>query len=219
MTAGRGLLITFEGVDKAGKTTQVGRLAAFLREMGIEPVITREPGGTPLAEELRRLVVSGGDDQEMLPLTETLLLAAARAEHVAKVLLPALAQGRVVLCDRFIDSTVAYQGYGLGVDMELIHRLNRLTTQERWPDLTFLLDVSPAEATARGTAAGNDRIERRDSDFHRRVRQGFLEEAAQPRNRQRVVVVDGAGSEDEVARWIAAVLVSRFGSRLQGDAR
>lgn len=219
MTAGPGLLITFEGVDKAGKTTQVRRLAAFLRDMGIDPVITREPGGTPLAEELRRLVVSGSEDMDMLPLTETLLMAAARAEHVAKVLLPALAQGRVVLCDRFIDSTVAYQGYGLGVDMELIHRLNRVTTQERFPDLTFLLDVSPEDTAARGTAAGNDRIERRDGDFHSRVRRGFLAEAAQSRNRDRVVVVDGAAAEEAVARRIQETLLSRFGTLLKGDSR
>src|SRR5690606_3753374 len=150
---------------------------------------------------------------------ETLLMAAARAEHVAKVLLPALAQGRVVLCDRFIDSTVAYQGYGLGVDMELIHRLNRLTTQERFPDLTFLLDVSPTEAAARGNAGANDRIERRDGDFHRRVRQGFLAEAAEPRNRDRVVVVDGTGDVDGVAGRIAGILMDRRGPPLQGDSR
>ena len=185
-----GLFVTFEGGEGAGKTTQVARLAARLRERGLEPVLTREPGGTPVAEGVRALLL----DTQHRPtaLAEAFLMEAARAELVSGVIRPALASGRVVLCDRYDDSTLAYQGAGRGLDADVLRTLNRAATGGLVPGLTLLFDLDPAVGLARraGASGATNRLDREPADFHARVRARFLELArAEP---GRFVVLDAA---------------------------
>jgi dTMP kinase len=173
-----GLFITFEGGEGTGKSTQIARLAARLRPRGLEPVITREPGGTPLAERIRTLLLETSPPPAAL--AEALLMEAARAELVAAVIRPALAAGRVVLCDRYDDSTLAYQGAGRGLDATMLRELNRVATGGLVPALTLLFDLDPAAGLARRAGAGEatNRLDREPSDFHARVRARYLELAA-----------------------------------------
>lgn len=170
----RGFFITFEGGDRSGKTTQIDSLRVFLEGKGFPCLLTREPGGTVLGEKIRGLLLDTMDEPPD-HMTEALLFAASRAHLVSRVIEPALAGGRTVICDRFADSTLAYQGYGLGMDPEFLALLNRGVTGGLVPDLTFLLDVDPAETAARWAGSADDRISRRDLAFHRRVRHGYLE--------------------------------------------
>jgi dTMP kinase len=189
-----GRFISFEGGERSGKSTQIAVLAERLRRSGLEPVLTREPGGTPLGEVLRDLLLH---DQRAprAPEAEALLYAAARAELVAAVIRPALAAGRVVISDRYVDSSLAYQAYGLGLDVEYVRAVNRGATGGLMPDLTILLLDADY-----GRDAPRDRIERRDEAFHRRVREGYLRlAAAEP---QRFVVVEGRAPVEEVARRV-----------------
>jgi len=211
-----GFFITFEGIEGCGKTTQLQRLAANLRATGHEVLVTREPGGCPIADALRALLLDSANSA-MAPATELLLYAAARAQHVAEVIRPALDAGRIVLCDRFSDATLAYQGYGRGFDRPLIRELNRTATDGLTPDLTLLLDF-PAEeglARARRRNAGSDgpdegRFEAESLAFHRRVRDGYLEVAsAEPRFR----IIDARGDLAAVAERIDAALPSRLPGR------
>jgi len=176
----RGLFITLEGGEGAGKSAQAAALAERLEARGRGAICTREPGGTRLGERLREMLLGLSDEtHEPDPLTETILFAAARAELVASVILPALTLGEVVLCDRFADSTVAYQGYGRGVDLALIEQINRVATHGLRPRLTVLLDLPAADGLARAAPGGlNDRFEQEDIDFHERVRAGYQELAA-----------------------------------------
>ncbi|MBE3590551.1 MAG: dTMP kinase [Firmicutes bacterium] len=192
--------ITFEGGERAGKTTQARLLWERLRERGIPALFLREPGSTPLGEALRHILLSG--EYDMAPRTEALLMAAARAEMVATVLEPALAAGTWVICDRYADSSLAYQGGGLELGLEAIRRLNDWATGGRWPDLTFLFDADPAAARRRRDGEG-DRIERRAAGFHERVREAYLQlAAAEPR---RFVVIDAALPQEVIAErvWTA----------------
>jgi dTMP kinase len=168
----RGKFITFEGIDGAGKSTHIEHVAASLRARGLEVILTREPGGTPLGEKLRELLLSQPMDLE----TETLLMFAARREHVAKVIEPALARGAWVVSDRFTDATRAYQGAGRGVSMEKIEELARWTHPVTNPDLTFVFDL-PAEVAAQRLSASRDldRFEQEQAAFHMRVREGYLQ--------------------------------------------
>ncbi|WP_211662100.1 dTMP kinase [Neomoorella glycerini] len=199
-----GLFITLEGPDGSGKTTQMERLECFLRRRGFTVECTREPGGTPLAEAIRQLLLEpryGPIDAR----AEILLYAAARAQHVAERIRPALAAGKVVLCDRFTDSSIAYQGYGRRLGVELVRQVNSLATSGLLPDLTLLIDV-PVElglARRRGKSAA-DRLEREDLAFHRRVRQGYLELSRL--ESQRVHLIDGTGSPDAVWSQIEKVV-------------
>lgn len=211
----RGKFITFEGGEGAGKSTHAKRLAAFLEGHGREVTRTREPGGSGGGEEIRKLVVEGAPGR-WTPLTETFLYAAARADHVARLIEPALAAGRWVISDRFTDSTVAYQGYGQGQDVATIERINALATGGLKPDLTVLLDLPVDEGLARagkraddGPAAGReDRYERMDRSFHQRLRDGFLAiAAAEP---TRCVVIDATRPVDDVAAAIAAAVAERL---------
>ena len=200
------MFITLEGGEGAGKSTQARRLAAALDAAGHPALLTREPGGAPGAEVLRALLLSGGHDWS--PPAETYLHFAARAEHLARTVLPALAAGTVVVCDRFADSTMAYQGYGLGADRMLIAALTRLLP--RRPDLTLVLQVSPAAATARMAGRGlpSDRYEAMDAGFHRRVAAGFLAiAAAEP---ERCLVLDGDGSPEDVQAAVWAAVSARL---------
>ena len=182
----RGRFISFEGVDGAGKSTQVHAVAAALQARGLDFIVTREPGGTPLGEAVRSLVLG----QEMAPMTETLLMHAARSEHVLQVIAPALAAGKWVICDRFADASYAYQGYGRGVPLERLAQLGAWVQAGQQPDLTVLVDVAPAEAQRRRERArAADRFEKESLDFFERVRAGYgARAAAEP---HRFLLIDG----------------------------
>ena len=198
----RGKFITFEGPEGGGKSTQVKTLAEWLRKQGKKVVVTREPGGTRMSELIRALV---RDEMEDPPVTrcEVLLFLAARAQVVSQVIRPALAHGEWVVCDRFADSTFAYQGYGRGIDVQLLKNFNDFVTEGLVPDLTILLDVPPEVSRTRlaarqaSTSDTGDRIEAAGEMFHRRLREGFLDLAkAEPK---RFTVIDASKSIDKVA--------------------
>jgi len=198
----KGVFITFEGVEGCGKTTQIERLHDYLRCQGYAVEVTREPGGTPIAETIRKVLLDT-DNDTLAPVTELLLYEAARAQHVAERIRPALAAGAVVLCDRFADSTTAYQGAGRSLSFEEVNRLHQLATQGVWPDLTFLIDLPVNIGFQRVSLRGAvDRIEREAQAFHERVRQGFLELAH--REPERITIVDGMHSVETVAGAIRA---------------
>ena len=201
----RGVFITFEGVDGAGKTTQIRNAREWFEERGFEVVMTCEPGGTPLGAELRRLVQNGPDDID--PRTEALLYAADRAYHVATVVRPALARGAVVLGDRYTDSSLAYQGAARSLGVGEIAAMSAWATGGLSPRTTFLLDLPPEVGAGRRTNAP-DRMERESADFHERVRREYLRLAdAEP---DRIVVIDAVGTREEVFSEIRGVLVERF---------
>jgi len=200
--------IVLDGVEGCGKSTQLARLAASLREAGHDPVLTHEPGGTPIGEAIRALLLSP-DHPEMDPLTEAFLFCASRAQHVRQVIAPALEAGRVVLCDRFDASTFAYQGHAGGVGVDVVERVNAEATGGLAPDLTVILDLDPAEGMRRkfgegASANGADRIERNALAFHQRVREGFLLYAE--RHADRCAVVNADRPPDEVFADIAALV-------------
>lgn len=202
-----GRFITFEGGEGAGKSSQMRRLGDALKARGVAVHQTREPGGSPAAEDIRALLVSG-DAARWTPRAELLLHYGARMEHVETVVRPALADGKWVLCDRFHDSTMAYQGYGHGVSAGLISQLHRLLLGDFLPDLTFILDVPAAQGLARARSCGEDRYERMDQAFHERLRQGFLEIAG--REPERCRVIDATNDEDRVHRDILGFLDDRL---------
>lgn len=200
--------IVFEGPEGAGKSTQVVRLAGRLRRAGLRATVTREPGGTPTGDAIRELVLHA--DVEIDPLVEFLLYSASRAQHVREVIRPALERGEVVLSDRFAGASVAYQGYGRGLDLDFVRDLNRRATDGLSPDLTVLLDLDPAEGLRRVAGRGSeDRLEREDLAFHRRVRDGFLELA---RHDPSWLVLDASGPADTIADavWTAAAKRCRW---------
>jgi dTMP kinase len=202
--------VTFEGIEGSGKTTQVRRLSAYLKEKGVPHRVTREPGGTKLADEIRSLLLSPREEP-VFPETELLLYEAARSQHVRGVILPALSSGQAVLCDRFYDSTSAYQGFSRGIDVPRIEELNAFASGGVSPDLTFLLDVSPEDGFARlrGRGVRPDRIEAESVEFHRRVRGGYL--SLQARDPARILRIDGSLPADEVFRLIRGAVSGRFG--------
>ena len=201
-----GLFVTFEGGEGSGKTTQLRLLANRLRALPEEVIETRDPGGTPIGKEIRTLLLSR-DSTPMAEAAELFLYEASRAQLVREVISPALARVAVVLCDRFTDSTVAYQGFGRGLDLMLIQRLNQLATDGLTPDLTILLDLDPGVGLARcmrsssGEAASRDRIEAEPLHFHRRVREGYLELARQEPERIRPIDAALSVAEIETAVW------------------
>ena len=200
------VFITFEGIEAAGKSTLIAALADDLRSSGVDVLVTREPGGTSLGDLIRRMVLAPGAVID--PLAEALLMNASRAQHVADVVGPALRAGTTVLCDRFFDATLAYQGYGRGLDVEMLLELCLIATQRIAPDLTFLLDLAPEVSLARVQARGaSDRLEREDLAFHARVRAGYLEVAR--RFPGRVVVVDAALPAPEVAALARGIVADR----------
>ncbi len=208
----RGKFITFEGPEGGGKSTHIRELAEQLRAEGHTVLVTREPGGTLLAEKIRGLLREELDDPPVTR-SEVLLFLAARAQVVSQVIRPALARGEWVLCDRFADSTFAYQGYGRGIDVGLLKNLNDFATESLEPDLTILLDVPLEVSKARlaerqaATATVADRIEQAGVMFHRRLREGFLELArAEP---ERFVTIDSSGDRAEVSAAVLAA-VRRF---------
>jgi len=212
--SGNGCFITFEGGEGAGKTTQINLLAAKLGEMGRTVVITREPGGTPLGNRIRRELVCITDD-EPSPRAELLLYEADRAHHVEKVILPALEAGSVVLCDRYADATLAYQGWGRGLDQQLITELNRAATGGLSPARTLWLDLDPEEGVSRSlkreACSGEEpeaRFEREEALFHHRVREGYR--AIMEAEPGRVRLVDAVGGVEEVFARVWAELEDLF---------
>ena len=208
-----GIFITFEGVDKAGKSTQIQKLAEHFRQLGREVLCTREPGGTPLCEELRDLVMKRRQEG-ISSETELLLFSASRAQLLREVIWPALERNAVVLCDRFADSTTAYQGYARGMDQEFIRHLNAFALAGRWPDMTILLDLTVEESFKRldrvlqETASDSDRFEVEGRRFHEAVRNGFLQIAKE--NPRRVVVFSAANSVEKIADDIWNAVSGRF---------
>ncbi|MCX2861601.1 dTMP kinase [Paucibacter sp. PLA-PC-4] len=202
--SGSARFISFEGIDGAGKSTHIQTLSQRLRERGAELVNTREPGGTPLAETLRGLFLHSGMDE----LTEALLVFAGRRDHLVKVIEPALAVGKTVVCDRFADASFAYQGYGRGMDLAVLSSLEQWVLQGRQPDLTLWFDL-PAEMAAQRRAAAReaDRFEQQDLDFFERVRAGYAARAAAAP--ERFARIDASGSIASVAAQITAVLEAR----------
>jgi dTMP kinase len=205
----RGRFITFEGGEGAGKSTQVRMLASRLRAAGREVIATREPGGSPGAEAIRKLLVEGATDR-WGPLPETLLFLAARSDHVANAIEPALAAGNWVICDRFTDSTVVYQGMVRGLGIQRVRALQELSVTVV-PDITFVLDIDPDEGLARtrGRAGAENRFEQFDAGFHLRLREAFLGIAKN--EPERCIVVDSSQAPDIVAEEIWRTVATRFG--------
>lgn len=200
----RGRFITFEGIDGAGKSSHIEPLAARLRAAGHTVLVTREPGGTPLAERLRELLLNTPMDA----LTEALLVFAARRDHVQQVIAPALARGEVVLCDRFTDATFAYQGAGRGFDHGVLDTLESWVHADLQPDLTFWFDLSAEQAAERLAAArAPDRFEQQDAAFFRRVREGYRARAEA--FSARFVRIDASAERDTVGRQVITALELR----------
>lgn len=207
----KGLFITFEGPEGSGKSTQSKRVHEHMTKTGVDAVWTREPGGTPVCAQIRQVLLSP-DNAGMDDYTEVLLLAADRNEHIANMIKPAMDEGKVVVCDRFADSTLAYQGYGRGIPMEHLTYLHKLVTKGLAPDLTILVDVDVelglSRVQTRGEVKGGDRIERQEIEFHQRLRKGYLElSSSYP---DRYVVLDGSRTRDEIFNEIISVLKARF---------
>ncbi len=207
-----GRLVTFEGGEGVGKSTQIRRLADRLKELGQDVVVTREPGGSPRAERLRETLLSGGA-KAFGTFAETALIASARADHVDRVIRPAIQRGAIVLCDRYVDSTRAYQGSLGGLDRAIIRSLERVATTGAWPDLTVILD-QPVERSLervarRAQGAAADRFESEGRDFHVRLRAAFVEIARD--EPERCVLVDAEGPEPVVAGRVWDVVSRRLG--------
>ena len=206
----RGRFITLEGGEGTGKSTQIARLAEALGRAGIDCITTREPGGAPGAEEIRKLLVEGHVER-WDGFTEVLLHYAARHEHLLNTVVPAIEAGRWVICDRFADSTLAYQGYGHGVDRAAIARLHELVVGDVAPDLTLVFDLATSVGLDRANSRGDgeDRYERMGDAFHDRLRQGFLEIARD--NPERCVVVDAGRDMDGVSAQVFSAVSERLG--------
>jgi len=202
------VFITFEGIDKSGKTTQARLLADFLKGKGYRVVLTREPAGTEVGEKIKRIIL---EDSKIFSLTELFLYLADRAQHVHRIIKPSLKKGSIVISDRYADASVAYQGYGRGIDVEFINKLNFRVTNGLLPDVTFLLDLDPEKALLR--AERSDRIERERLFFHRRVREGYLEIAR--KNPERIKVIDANTSASLIHEVVKDILFERF---LKDDA-
>lgn len=203
------MFITLEGPDGSGKSTQALLLIRFLKKAGYQVLHTREPGGDRVAESIRRLLLS--PHNKIVPETELFLYWACRAQHVQQIINPALARGVIVVCERFSDATVAYQGYGRGIDLKLIKSMNQLASGGLIPDLTFLLDIQPEKGLQKVLEAKGvkDRFELEKLSFHKRVRRGYLAIAAQEPGR--VVKISGSGTIDRIHRRILLVVKKKLG--------
>jgi dTMP kinase len=208
-----GLFISFEGGEGSGKSTQIHHLAAWFREQGRDVVVTREPGGSPGAEEIRNLILTG-DPGRWDAVTEALLMFASRRDHVERTIRPALAEGKVVLCDRFADSSVVYQGYGHGLGADYIRNLWKLAIGDFKPDLTVIFDLplevglDRAGARFANVSAAEDRYERMGLAFHERIRDGYREIAATEKDR--CVVIDASGDIESVGERVIAAVQGRI---------
>lgn len=201
-----GIFITLEGPEGAGKTTQLKLLSKYLQDEGIEHVITRDPGGTSLGKPIRRILLNA--ESVVSPVAELLLYEADRAQNVAEIIVPALEAGKLVFCDRYTDSTIAYQGYGRGIDRELIEKLNEVATQGLKPCRTILFDIESSAGLARLHPSGHDRLEREALEFHQKVRNGYLELCKESPERFRKL--DAASAmhqvQEELRRFVMEVV-------------
>jgi dTMP kinase len=205
------MFITFEGIEGSGKTTQISHVAEFLKRKGKECIVTREPGGTVTGRKIRAILLDP-ESKGMDPSAELLLYIADRAEHLSKVVKPALSEGKTVLCDRYFDATVAYQGYARGLDIDFLKRMHKYVLNDLKPDITFLLDLSPEAGLSRawrqikeGERAGIEtRFEKEALAFHEKVRNGYLELASE--EPKRFVVIDAMKTEEDVRKDIIKVL-------------
>ena len=204
--SGRGIFITFEGIEGSGKSTQFGLLAEALGKRDLPLVVLREPGGTPIGDQVRGILLAP-ELAEMTAEAEALLYAASRAQLVREMIEPALAEDRIVLCDRFLDSSIAYQGYGRGLPEDFVLAINK-SAQEIRPDVTFLLDIDARVGLSRATTAGADRMEQLELSFHERVRAGYLELARRDPGRFRVL--DGVLPIDDLGKRILVEVESRL---------
>jgi dTMP kinase len=210
-----GCFITFEGIEGCGKTTQIRLLEQYLADRGFKVLLTREPGGCPIADQVRAILLDAANSA-MTPSTELLLYAAARSQHVEEVIRPALADDHIVLCDRFTDATVAYQGYGRGLDLGTIEDLNRLATSELKPHLTLLLDcpveVGLKRALARinniSTGAREERFELESARFHQKVRDGYLKLAGE--EKERFLIIDGSNNVQDTQVAVTTAVLGRL---------
>ena len=193
-----GIFITLEGTDASGKTTQIGLLSEYLEKKGVPHIVTREPGGTAIGEKIRTIILDK-ENSEMLPATEALLYAASRAQLTGQVVRPALREGKVVISDRFLDSSIAYQGYGRNLG-DMIRRINEPAVEGLKPDLTILLKTDPAAMRKRRDASLEDRMDSQKLEFHREVLRGYL--TLSQEEPERFFVIDGERPVDEIAKAI-----------------
>jgi dTMP kinase len=209
-----GTFITFEGIEGSGKSTQIALLANYLTARGIRHVLTREPGGTLIGDQVRKILLDPAN-RSLDPAAELLLYAASRAQHLREIILPALTNGMTVLCDRFSDATLAYQGYGRGLDIEMIRSLDRIVTTGMRPDLTILFDIEASRGIARARGRNNSlgleaeaRFENEALVFHERVRQGYLTLVAKEPDRIRIV--DASGTSEAVQEQVRKIVDERL---------
>ncbi len=209
-----GFFITFEGVEGCGKTTQIKLLSELLSARGIRAVLTREPGGCPIADKIRAILLDA-ENRALAPLAELMLYAAARAQHVTEVISPALEAGQIVLCDRFCDATVAYQSFGRGIDRGIIDNLNRHACQGVSPDLTVLVDCDPRVGLERArrrieatSGPREERFELEELAFHNQVRAGYLQLAADEPDR--FIIIDGSSCIEEIFAAVSAQVLARI---------
>jgi len=201
-----GFFITIEGIEGSGKSTLAKGLKLYLENLGLKVVFTREPGGSSVGEKIRKILLSKEDSMDSM--TEVFLFLAARRENVVKNILPALQNGIVVIADRYTDSTLAYQGYGRGLPIKILRRLNKIATKKIYPNLTFLIDIPPGRGLERKNENDFDRIEKENLDFHKRVREGYLRLARIAK--KRIYVIDGTRDPAEILDEAKRVLYKRL---------
>ena len=202
-----GSLITFEGIDGSGKSTQIQMLEHEFNKLGVKYKTFREPGGTELSEKIRAILLDK-ENIELISTAESFLFAAARAQLTAEQIKPAIEKGEFVICDRFTDSTIAYQGYGRGLDIKQLEEINYIATAGLTPDITFILDISPESAAVRMEAEASDRMEETGVDFYRRIRGGYRQIKDQNPNRYRLI--NGEQSPENVFKEIKEIIIKQF---------
>ena len=202
-----GSLITFEGIDGSGKSTQIQMLEHEFNKLGVGYKTFREPGGTELSEKIRAILLDK-ENFKLISTAESLLFAAARAQLTTEQIKPAIAKGDFVICDRFTDSTIAYQGYGRGLDIKQLEEINYIATDGLTPDITFILDISPEAAAVRMEAEASDRMEETGMDFFRRIRGGYHQIKDQNTNRYRLI--NGEQSPENVFKEIKEIIMKQF---------
>jgi|TARA_B100000809_G_scaffold53332_1_gene48763 dTMP kinase len=206
-----GKLITFEGIDGSGKSTQIQLLEAEFEKLGISYKTFREPGGTKLSEKIRTILLDK-ENIELYSNAESLLFAAARAQLTAEQIKPAITKGEFVICDRFTDSTIAYQGYGRGLNINNLELINTIATDGLIPDITFILDIDPQKATERLKTVNPDRMEAAGIDFFKKIRQGYCQIREQ--NQSRCIVINGEKPQKDISKEIHHIIMKRFKKEL-----